>query len=167
MITEPEFKEREEVPYVAIRTVVPMKEIAQRVPPLIPKVYEWLDARGHDPAGPLFFRYLRIDDGNQLDLEVGVPLTEKIDGDDRIQPGSFPAGGYAVARLKGPYDDLPKAWSAFEAWREREGVAEQAEITQDGTRRGTRAEHYLVGPNENPDPQQWETELVLYLGETA
>lgn len=167
MISEPEFKERDEIPYVAIRKVVPMREIAQRVPPLIPQIYEWLDRRGHDPAGPLFFRYLHIDDGNQLDLEVGVPLAEKIDGDDRIRPGSFPAGRYAVARYKGTYDGLPQAWSAFEEWREREGVAERAEISPGGHRRGTRAEHYLVGPNENPDPNEWVTELALYLGETG
>ncbi len=166
MITNPQFEERGEQPYVAIRTNVSMQEIAGAIPPLIPKVYQWLGRNGHAPSGPLFFRYVRMD-GGRLDVEVAVPVAERVSGDDEIIGATLPAGRYAVARLKGPYDNLPKAWSAFEAWREQEGIAEQAEITQDGTRRGTRTEHYLVGPNDTPDARQWETELALYLGEGA
>lgn len=166
MITEPQFEQRGEQPYVAIRTNVSMQEIGTAVPPLIPKVYEWLGSNDHAPAGPLFFRYIRMD-GGRIDVEVAVPVEKEVRGGDEVTGGTLPAGRYAVARVKGPYDNLPKAWSAFEAWRESEGLSEQAEITQDGTPRGTRSEHYLVGPNDDPDPQQWETELALYLGENA
>src|SRR5690606_9587489 len=166
MITNPQFEERGEQPYVAIRTNVSMQEIAGAIPPLIPKVYQWLGRNGHAPSGPLFFRYVRMD-GGRIDVELAVPVAEGVSATDEIIGATLPAGRYAVARLKGPYDNLPKAWSAFEAWREQEGIAEQAEITQDGTRRGTRTEHYLVGPNDTPDARQWETELALYLGEGA
>src|SRR5690606_21663295 len=105
--------------------------------------------------------------GGRLDVEVAVRVAERVCGDDEIIGATLPAGRYAVARLKGSYENLPKAWSAFEPWRDQEGPAAQAEITQDGTRRGTRTEHYLVGPNDTPDGRRWETELALYLGEGA
>src|SRR5690606_31870636 len=103
----------------------------------------------------------------QLDVEIGVPVETTVDRDGNIGPGAFPAGQYAVTRYRGSYDGLPKAWSAFEKWREEAGVSEKAQREQDGTVRGARAEHYVVGPEDLPDPQQWETELVLSVGEEA
>lgn len=164
MISEPQFVDRAEQHYVAIRTVVPMQEIATHVPPLIPQVYEWLGKRGEEPAGPLFFRYIRMDEGKNLDLEVGIPVRDPLSGDDEIRPGSFPAGLYAVARYKGGYEHLPGAWRAFEEWRTAAGIREEGQIADSGDVRGTRAECYLIGPNDNPDPAHWETELLLYLG---
>ena len=164
VITEPRIEHREELPYVAMRTVVGMQEIATRIPPLIPRVYGWLQQQNVQPAGPMFFRYIATAEGKQLDVEVSVPVGSPVSPVGEITSGTMPRGRYAVARYRGPYDGLPRAWSAFEHWREKEGLAEQGEMTQDGTVRGTRAEHYLVGPNEIRDPQQWETELALYLG---
>src|SRR5690606_41731768 len=47
-LTNPQFEERGEQPYVAIRTNVSMQEIAGAIPPLIPKVYQWLGRNGQD-----------------------------------------------------------------------------------------------------------------------
>ena len=167
MISEPVFEKRDAQPYVAIRADVDMKEIGTTAPPLIQRVYEWLNKQGHTPDGPLFFRYIRMYEGRRLDLEVGVPVMEALDGDDEVKPGTFPAGRYAVARYQGAYEGLPKAWNAFEEWREESGTAEKVQVAEDGTRRGARAERYIVGPNDNPDPEKWETELVLYIDETT
>lgn len=164
MITQPQFEQRNEQPYVALRTIVSMQEIGTKVPPLIPRVYSWLGEKGAQPAGALFFRYLRMEDG-QLDLEIGVPVQRALDGDGEIGSATFPAGKYAVTRYRGPYDGLPKAWNAFEQWREEAGVHEMGQVTPDGAVRGARAEHYVVGPDDVQDPQQWETELVLYVGD--
>jgi len=165
MITEPRIEERDELNYVAIRTVVSMDEIAKVLPPLIPEVYNWLSEQEQAPAGPLFFRYLRLDEGRRLDVEVAVPVRNPLQADGRVESGRLPAGRYAVARHQGSYDGLRDAWPAFERWCTREGLQEAEDVLPDGTVRGTRAEHYLKGPADLPDPEQWETELVLQVRE--
>ena len=167
VITDPQIEQRNELPYVAIRAVVAMQDVGSKLPALIPRVYGWLQQQGQTPAGPMFFRYIAMDQGKQLDVEIAVPVRGDVSSDGEITAGTMPSGRYAVARYRGSYDGLPRAWSAFEEWREKEGISEEGQVSQDGTVRGTRAEHYVIGPNDNPDPQQWETELVLFLGSGA
>lgn len=167
MITEPRVEDRDERHYVAIRATVSMEEIVERLPPLIPQVHEWLSARGKEPDGALFFRYLRLDEGKRLDVEVGLPVREPLNGDDEVRPGSFPAGRYLVARFKGPYDGLPRAWPVFEEWRERHGLEEAGQQDREDAEQGTRAEHYLVGPPDDSNPENWETELVVRVVDSA
>jgi hypothetical protein len=51
MITEPKIEDRNEQPYVGIRTQVTMQEIGKVLPPLWGEVYGWLASKGLKPAG--------------------------------------------------------------------------------------------------------------------
>lgn len=164
MIDQPRLEHRDERPYVAIRTNVAMMEIPAVLPPLIPEVYDWLGERHEEPAGPVFFRYLRMD-ANRLDVEVGVPVAAELSGDDRVRPGVFPAGRYAVALHRGPYDRIPASWQALENWKGKLGLVEAGQETREGNMWGTRAEHYLTDPAEVSDPEKWETELIVQVAD--
>ncbi|CAN5921426.1 hypothetical protein BH24BAC1_BH24BAC1_12810 [soil metagenome] len=95
MISEPKIEYREELPFLAIPARVAMKEIPVALPPLISEVYSWLAQNSIEPAGPLFFHYTLIS-GGLFDVEVGVPIRSASLGGDRLKPGIFPSGRYAV-----------------------------------------------------------------------
>ena len=82
----PRIIERAAQPYVSITGLVTMQtipEIADRMP----EVFGWLAGRGVEPAGAPFFKFNLIDMERELEIEVGVPVAEALDGDDVVRPG--------------------------------------------------------------------------------
>lgn len=150
MISEPTIEYREEVPYVAIPRRVQMKEVPVALPPLIPEVYAWLAHNGIAPAGPLFFHYSKLTAG-VLEVEVGVPIRTAIPGNGQLKPGLFPGGKYAVCTYQGDFLHLPQAHAAFEAWK----AHQQLSFAPD------RTEFYSVGPDTEPNPEKWRTEILI------
>jgi effector-binding domain-containing protein len=163
MTTEPKVINRDEQPYVAIRKQVDMQDIPTELPPLIGEVFSWLQHNGAVPAGAPFFRYFSMDPGGKIDVAVGVPVARALKGDGRVGPGSFPAGRYAVLTHTGPYTGLRAATGGLLDWAEKNGVAWQT--SEDGTW-GARIESYLTDPNEEPNPEKWQTEIAFQIGDS-
>lgn len=159
MLTEPILETRTAQPYLAIRSSVPMGGIGAVVPH-IDTVREHLARLGVAPSGPPFFRYVVVDMERELEIEVGWTVSAPAPGDgDRIIAGVFPAGVYAVAVHTGHPDDLVDATSQLLAWGQREGVVWDA--TPDQRDWTARIERYFSNPDEEPDRNQWRTELAF------
>lgn len=161
---EPVVVERTEQPYVAISADVPMAALGTTLPPLIPRVFGWLGARGIAPAGPPFWRYVVIDMANELTVEVGVPVAVStapgLAGDgEPVVAGVLPGGKYVTATHVGDPSGLAAATGELLAWAERAGLA--WDVT--GQRWGCRLEEYLTDPAEQPDPAHWVTRLAIRL----
>jgi len=124
-----------------------------------------LQRQGVAPAGPPFFRSLVIDLARELEIEVGVPVAAPVREDDRVSAGAFPAGRYATALHTGPYDQLIDATAALLAWAEENGIAWQMQETEKGDAWAGRAEFYLNGPEAEPDPEKWQTELAFLVAD--
>jgi effector-binding domain-containing protein len=161
VLTVPKLEDRGEQPYVAIPARATMETIGPTLAPLVPEVFGWLEQQGVDPAGPPFFRYLVIDMDGELELEVGVPVATPVAGDDRLRAGSFPAGRYATAVHVGPYEGLADATGSLLAWADENGVAWDVQETGKREVWGARAEFYITNPEEEPNPERWETELAF------
>jgi AraC family transcriptional regulator len=86
-------------------------------------------------------------------MEAGFAIAAPADGDPDagIEALTIPAGEAAVAIHRGPYDGLPATFEAVEAWVRSEGRSPG----------GPPMELYLTDPGEHPDPQTWETQVVL------
>lgn len=162
MLSEPKVEFREEQPYAAIRTKVAMQAIPKELPPLIPEILQWVEKKKLQQEGPVFFRYLSMEK-NIMDVEVGVPLSEKPQGDGRVIPGSFPSAKYLTARHTGPYNDLPKSHMALDSYAKKNGLEEGTVAGEKGQVWGTRAEIYITDPAEEKDQSKWETDLLLLL----
>lgn len=142
---------RPERPYVAIKDTVTMTtfaKIADRLPGLI----GWVFANGHEMAGAPFFRYLVIDMAGDIEVEAGVPLAAPADGEGDILAGVLPAGEYAVAMHHGHPDGLADVW---------ESLLAQVNPVMDGSTWSCRLESYLTNPVEEPDPDNWDTEIAV------
>src|SRR5690349_20662015 len=94
-MTEPKVENRDEQPYMGIRSQVPMAELPTVIPQSLGEIFAWLGKEGVTPAGPPFIRYHVIDMSSKLDVELGVPVASALAGDDRVAAGVLPAGRYA------------------------------------------------------------------------
>lgn len=162
MLSTPTITFCERMPYVAIRTKVHQPDIPATLPPLLPKVYWWIEQNDITCGGPPFFLYRSIDSDNMLVAEVGVPVAADVFSNGHVFSDALPEGHYASIRHMGNYETLMDGHIALETWLSENGL-------QGKHRRGSygtvwyRAEFYLNNPDEEPDPSKRITEIVMLL----
>ena len=116
--------------------------------PASQELMEALAAQGVEPAGPWFNHNLRMAPVI-FDFRLSVPISISIQPTGRVESGILPAATVARTVYMGPYEGLPGAWEEFDQWTR----------TQDLEKRPDLWECYLLGPESNPDPASWRTEL--------
>jgi effector-binding domain-containing protein len=163
LLSAPRLETRDPQPCVALRATIDMPAIAATADRLFPELFAWLDTHHLQPAGPPFIRYLTFQPDGRLTLQVGVPTSQPVAGDARIEPDLVPGGVYAVALHTGAYDGLRAATGSLIDWAKANGVRWQA---HDGVW-AARLERYLTDPRQEPDPNRWQTELAFLTDRTA
>ena len=162
MIIGPKLEERVAQPYAGIRTVVAMSELPTVIPQLHSEIYGWLKKREIEPYGPPLIRYLVIDMAGKLDIELGVPVQEAINGDGRVAASVLPAGQYASLIYIGDYAELMDANRVLIEWGAKNGLVWDSSTGEDGDVFVSRFENYIVDPGNEPnDPSKWETEVAI------
>lgn len=159
----PVIAERPAQPYVAIRAQVTMQTMDAILPPLQPQVLAWLRERDIPAAGPPFWKYNVIDMDRLLEVEVGVPVTAPVDGDDRVLAGVLPSGRYATLRYTGHPDGLIGVIASVREWARQEGLTWDMANTPDGERWAARLEIHETDPADEPDMTKWTTQLAFRL----
>jgi effector-binding domain-containing protein len=161
----PEVNDRLAQPYVAIKAQVTMQNMAAILPPLMPQVFGWLGERNIPPAGAPFWKYDVIDMARLLEVEVGVPVSAPVDGDERVLAGVLPAGRYATVRYTGHPDGLIGVVASLLEWASEEGLTWDMTNIQDGERWAARLEIYETDPAVEPDMNKWTTQLAFRLAD--
>jgi len=96
----------------------------QDLPELLGKVYgkigQCLGAHGAQPIGPPYVGYFNMD-MQDLDLEIGFPVSQAIQSEGDIQSSEIPEGQYATCLYTGPYSDIEPAYIALTQWIENQG----------------------------------------------
>jgi effector-binding domain-containing protein len=131
-----------------IRLTIPRAEIRNVMGPGIGEVMATVAAQGITPTGPVFSHHLRMDP-DIFDFEVGVPVAEPVSPAGRVKPGQLPATTVARTVYHGGYEALGAAWEKFGAWIAANGHTPGPDLW----------ECYVAGPESNPDPASWRTEL--------
>ncbi len=149
MISGPKTEYRKELHYVAIKAKVKQENIPAQLPQLIPELFNWLNHKNIQPAGVPFFRYTNME-GGIMDVDVGIPTTSRVEGDQRVQPGSFPEGRYLTATYTGPYSNLPAVHSELNQWKEKNNIKAAGSVT----------EFYPTDPASEPDSEKWQTIIL-------
>jgi effector-binding domain-containing protein len=165
MMTKPTIVERADQPYVAIKANVTMAAIGEVLPPLHGEVFGWLGSRGIEPAGAPFWKYNLIDMERELEVEVGVPVATKVDGDDRVLAGVLPGGKYASLEHTGHPMALIDATRALLEWADKEGLTWDTVDSPEGQRWAARLEVYETDPDDEPDMDKWVTQLAFRLAD--
>lgn len=144
-----ELKER---PTAAIRFRTPVSELPNMMGQVYGEIAGYMGKNGIQFAGPPFAMYYNMDMDN-LDVEIGFPVMERIEGEGRVQPGTLPGGKMATAKHSGPYATIETAYNALTAFVKEKG------LTAD---EGCMYEEYLNSPEDTP-PEKLETNIYFLL----
>jgi effector-binding domain-containing protein len=131
-----------------IHLTIPRDEIQNVMGPGLSELMAAIAAQGIAPAGPWFTHHLRMDP-DTFDFEIGVPVTAPVTAAGRMKAGQLPATKVARTIFHGNYEGLGAAWGEFDAWIAAQGHTPGADLW----------ECYVAGPESNPDPATWRTEL--------
>lgn len=131
-----------------IRLTIPREEIRNVMGPGITELLAAVTAQSIVPAGPIFSHHFMMDP-DTFDFEIGVPVKAPVAAAGRVRPGQLPAATVARAVYHGPYEGLGPAWAEFCVWIAAEGHTPAPDLW----------ECYVSGPESNPDPATWRTEL--------
>ena len=148
MLDQPRIVSTAVQPAAVLRLTIARSEIQKVMAPGIAELLSTLAAQGIAPAGPLFSHHLRLDPG-MFDFELGFPVAAPVSPTGRVTPGELPAATVARTIYYGPYEGLYAAWSEFNAWVAAAGHQPAQDIW----------ESYVTGPETDPDPATWRTEL--------
>jgi effector-binding domain-containing protein len=160
MFTEPRLEERSAQHYVGIRRRVPMQELPTFIPQSIGEVFGWLEKKGIPPKGAPFLRFHVIDMQAAMDVELGVPVDGPVPGEDGVQPGLIPAGRYAALVYTGVQNGIPGNARLLE-WGKNRGLVWDRWDDVHGDAFGARYETFLTGPDDDPDPANWKTDVAI------
>lgn len=147
--------EHPERPYLGIRREISMTTFGL-VGDRIGEMIGWLAQRGVFPAAAPFFRYDVVDmDNDRLVVQAGVPITEAVEPEGDYFTDALPAGRYATVLHHGHPDGLMAVTAELLSHDLKWDMTQEA----DGQHWAGRTEHYLTNPMEQPDLNEWDTEL--------
>ncbi len=165
MLTEPSIADRPAQPYVSITERVSMQDIGEVLPQLHPEVGLWLREHGIRQAGAPFWKYDVIDMTGTMEVEVGAPIAEPAEGDERVRASVIPAGRFVTATYTGHPRGLETATAELLAWGEDQALTWDMSPTDVGDVWGARLEIYETDPADEPDMSNWVTTLAFRLAD--
>ena len=136
---------------LSIRTRTRVEELPQAMGRVYGEIAQYLGQLQEHPAGPPFAAYYNMD-MQDLDVEIGFPVSRPLPGRGDIQPCEIPGGRAATCLYTGPYGDIGPAYTALSEWMQDNGY----EAT------GVAYEMYLNDPGETP-PKELQTQIVFPL----
>lgn len=148
MLDTPQIIQTEAQLTAVIHLTIPRAEIRNVVGPGIGELMAAIAAQGMPPAGLVFSHHFRMAT-DIFDFEIGVPVARPVTAAGRVQPGELPARKVTRTIYHGPYEGLGTAWGEFGVWIKAQGHTPAPDLW----------ECYVTGPESNPDPATWRTEL--------
>ncbi|NTU65128.1 MAG: GyrI-like domain-containing protein [Chloroflexi bacterium] len=145
-----EIKDHPERPTLSVRTHAAVQSLPQLFGQTYGALMQYMSEMGAQPAGEPFAAYYNMDMQN-LDIEIGFPVSRPLPDRGEIKSGALPAGKFASTMHLGPYDTLTIAYEALTQYVRDNGY----EPT------GVAYEFYFSGP-ETP-PEKIQTQIMFPL----
>jgi len=123
-------------------------EIETHVRNEIDRIAAWV-ARRTQTVGPPFAR-LGVESGGTVEVTVGWPIADDVEGDDTVSVERRPAARALVNVHAGSYDDLRSHLPRVGALVEAEGLAVEPHFEL----------HFITDSDRHDDPSTWQTRVV-------
>lgn len=107
-------------PVLSVRTRTSVGNLPQELGKAYTSIIAYLSEIGEQPADAAFAAYYNMD-MEDLDVEMGFPVTRVITGKEEIKPGEIPAGKRVSAMHKGPYMEMEPLYNAMTEWMNTNG----------------------------------------------
>lgn len=134
--------ETEKQPALVVKKTVSVKEMPQAVGAAYGMIVNYILGRGIEPLGPAFIAYYNMD-MEHLEVEIGFPTMEEIQGSGEVVAVMIPAGKKAVGYHKGAYGEIAPVYDKLAAW-----AVDKGHIPS-----GIAYEHYFNSPGEIPESE--------------
>jgi len=134
--------EVKEQPVLSIRTRTSVANLPQEIGRVYGAIAAYLEELGEAPADAPYTAYFNLD-MDDLDVEMGFPVSKPLAGKGEIQAGVIPAGKQASYMYKGSYAQMGPAYEALTAWIKEQGLEPS----------GISYEYYYNAPGEVPDDE--------------
>lgn len=168
-VTEPKLEDRHTQPYVGIRSQVQMQELPRVIPQYIDEVAAWLNQQGVVSVGPPIIRYHTcpsiMKPDALLDVAIGWQTDTALKGNEHIIADALPAGRYASLVFTGVENGV-KGNGALIEWAAAQGIRWDSWDNEIGEAFGGRVEYMLDGPDDDPNPSNWKTEVAIKLADS-
>jgi effector-binding domain-containing protein len=136
--------------YISLREEVEFNQISTAMARMYGVLYTAIQHRNIEMNDMPFAIYHKID-GEIVDLECGIPVTQLIEGTDLIQQATLQSRTYIEADHIGAYDSLGETHQFMQDWLEAHNIQMA----------GAPMEKYLTDPFLVKDTSQWIT-AVFY-----
>ena len=97
--------ETEKQPVLSVRTTTSLGNMQETVGKAYRAIVDHIIQNGEEPVGPAFIAYYNMDMEN-LDVEIGFPVTKEMEGKGDITLKFIPAGKKATGFHKGSYGEI-------------------------------------------------------------
>lgn len=143
--------DQNEQPVLSIRVRTSVANLPKEIGKAYGAIGAYLEELGEAPADAPFTAYYNMDMDN-LDVEMGFPVSKPLTGKGEIKASCVPAGKQASCMYKGTYEKMAPTYEALTAWVAEKGM----EPT------GIVYEYYYNAPGEVPDDELL-TKIVFLL----
>jgi effector-binding domain-containing protein len=161
----PQIIERKLQKYVAIHTKMNRNEIGAVVPNIYPEILTWVSENSVGISGAPIIRYLSVNYGTgDVDIDVGFPIShDKVSVRDRLIIDTLPEGMYATLIHNGSYENLAETTANLISWGRKNGMKWDFPQGNNLSNWKCRVEHYLIGPTDTQNPNDWKTEVAIFV----
>ncbi len=137
-----ELKEKSVQPVLAVIKTTSIGNLPQEIGKSYGSIMQYLSELGEQPADVPFTAYYNMDMEN-LDVEMGFPVSKQLEGKGEIKAGMISAGKYVECMYKGPYAECAPVYDAMNKWIAEKGFKAT----------GTSYEFYYNSPVEVPESE--------------
>jgi effector-binding domain-containing protein len=134
-ISNIEILQKTEQPTLSIRTNTKVENLPLLIGESYGKMAMYLKEMGEFLSNVPYVAYHNMDMQN-LDVEIGFPVSKPLPGKDNIQPGFIPAGRVIFCMYLGAYSEMKPVYGEMAKWIEDNNYKPA----------GTAYEHYYNGP---------------------
>ncbi|MFO7655612.1 MAG: GyrI-like domain-containing protein [Bacteroidales bacterium] len=130
-----------------IKAEVPTSEVGPKMGELYGKLFAYMGQNQVQPAGPPFAVYYSFDPKGNTVFEAGVPVAAKTGTDGDVVYKEFEAMKVVSTLYVGPYEKMLPVYEAMQKYVKDNNLKDN----------GTAWETYLTDPNEEKDPEKFQT----------
>ncbi|MBY8983007.1 MAG: GyrI-like domain-containing protein [Candidatus Lokiarchaeota archaeon] len=137
---------------ISIREICKSEELSEKIGKNMQEIFQYIFKNGATPRGPPVAIFYKVDK-KEIDVELGVPIVAPIKEKGKFKLSTTPGGKSAFTLYIGPYEKIDPAYNAIKNWVKDNGY-EGTDIWW---------EVYCTNPQENPNPNDWKTEVYYQL----
>jgi len=143
------------------------EKLSEFVPGRLSTAFGFLQKHRLHATGAPLIRYWVVDyNTGEIEIEVGVPVAAtNLPADAVVHSAQIPAGTFATVTHRGPYHALVQTTAALMDWAQQNNINWAMAEMRKVTRWEGRIEHYLVGPPDEPNPNNWQTEIAILISD--